>query len=52
MALLVCLEGSSDLTLGFSGLAVGLVGDSFLSLGKSTVSASDLFKTTATKAIH
>ncbi|KAA0053091.1 hypothetical protein E6C27_scaffold778G00170 [Cucumis melo var. makuwa] len=35
MALLVSLEGSSDLTLGFSGLAVGLVGDSFLSLGRS-----------------
>ncbi|KAA0046972.1 hypothetical protein E6C27_scaffold230G001580 [Cucumis melo var. makuwa] len=32
MALLFSLEGSSELTLEFSGLAVGLVGDSFLSL--------------------
>ncbi|KAA0066635.1 hypothetical protein E6C27_scaffold979G00550 [Cucumis melo var. makuwa] len=34
MALLFSLEGSSELTLEFSGLAVDLVGDSFLSLGK------------------
>ncbi|KAA0042869.1 NAC-alpha domain-containing protein 1 [Cucumis melo var. makuwa] len=32
MALLFSLEGSTELTLEFSGLAVGLVGDSFLSL--------------------
>ncbi|KAA0051778.1 DNA-directed RNA polymerase I subunit RPA1-like [Cucumis melo var. makuwa] len=32
MALLFSLEGSTELTLEFSGLAVGLVGESFLSL--------------------
>ncbi|KAA0042059.1 hypothetical protein E6C27_scaffold67G005180 [Cucumis melo var. makuwa] len=44
MALLFSFEGSSELTLGFSGLAVGLVGDSFFSLGKSTGVVSDLLK--------
>ncbi|KAA0031884.1 filamentous growth regulator 23-like [Cucumis melo var. makuwa] len=34
MALLFSLEGSTELTLKFSGSAAGLVGDSFLSLGK------------------
>ena len=41
MALLFSLEGSKELTLKFSGPAAGLVGDSFLSLGKST---DDLLK--------
>ena len=41
MALLFSLEGSTELTLKFSGSAAGLVGDSFLSLGKST---DDLLK--------
>ena len=36
MALLFSLEGSTELTLKFSGSAADLVGDSFLSLGKST----------------
>ena len=37
MALLFSLEGSKELTLKFSDLAAGLVGDSFLlSSGKST----------------
>ncbi|TYK27503.1 hypothetical protein E5676_scaffold1817G00050 [Cucumis melo var. makuwa] len=44
MALLFSLEGSTELTLKFSGSAAGLVGDSFLSLGKSTDVASDLLK--------
>ncbi|KAA0055622.1 hypothetical protein E6C27_scaffold222G001120 [Cucumis melo var. makuwa] len=35
MALLFSLEGSTELTLKFSGSAAGLVGDSFLSLGGS-----------------
>ncbi|KAA0067431.1 DNA-directed RNA polymerase I subunit RPA1-like [Cucumis melo var. makuwa] len=35
MALLFSLEGSTELTLKFSGSAADLVGDSFLSLGRS-----------------
>ncbi|XP_050939703.1 uncharacterized protein LOC127149820 [Cucumis melo] len=35
MALLFSLEGSTELTLKFSGSATDLVGDSFLSLGGS-----------------
>ena len=52
MALLFSLEGSTELTLKFSGPAAGLVRDSFLSLGKSPDVASDLFKTTSTKVIN
>ena len=35
MALLFSLEGSTELTLKFSGSAADLIGDSFLSLGRS-----------------
>ena len=42
MALLFSLEGSTELTLKFSGSAAGLVRVRFLSLGKSTDIASDL----------
>ena len=44
MALLFSLEGSTELTLKFSGSATDLIGDSFLSLGKSTDVAFDLLK--------
>ena len=52
MALLFSLEGSTELTLKFSGSVADLVGDSFLSLGKST---DDLLKqlllTSSTKTV-
>ena len=52
MALLFSLEGSTELTLKFSGSVAGLVRDRFLSLGKSTDIASDLFKAASTKVSY